>query len=171
MWANVQRDGRPAKYRWRPLFNAAKFGWHTLLQCRAVMLPRRKTRWNFQGCPKLTNRSQPLVGRSSLYYDDVWWRYRCLTSFFLIVDTCHICEDNRPTKFAMMPKWQFFCILYFQWAACSTIQTCILNLHEGHTMCGGMVDIQSRTAEIRRGKKIETTEQKYNGLPYYIGRP
>jgi len=26
MWANVQRDGRPAKYRWNPLFNAAKFG-------------------------------------------------------------------------------------------------------------------------------------------------
>jgi len=23
MWANSQRDGRPAKYRWRPLFNAA----------------------------------------------------------------------------------------------------------------------------------------------------
>ena len=26
MWANVQRDGRPVEYRWRPLFNAAKFG-------------------------------------------------------------------------------------------------------------------------------------------------
>ena len=26
MWANAQRDGRPAKYRWRRLFNAAKFG-------------------------------------------------------------------------------------------------------------------------------------------------
>ena len=26
MWANAQRDGRPAKYRWRSLFNAAKFG-------------------------------------------------------------------------------------------------------------------------------------------------
>jgi len=26
MWANAQRDGRPAKYRWRTLFNAAKFG-------------------------------------------------------------------------------------------------------------------------------------------------
>jgi len=46
-------------------------------------------------------------------------------------------------------------------------------------MCGSMVDIQSPTAEIRRGKKkegrrrkkIETTAQKYNGLPYYIGRP
>jgi len=23
MWANAQRDGRPAKYRWCPLFNAA----------------------------------------------------------------------------------------------------------------------------------------------------
>jgi len=37
------------------------------------------------------------------------------------------------------------------------------------------VDIQFATAEIRRGKKKieeeETTGQKYNGLPYSIGRP
>jgi len=26
MWANAKRDGRPAEYRWRPLFNAAKVG-------------------------------------------------------------------------------------------------------------------------------------------------
>jgi len=26
MWAIAQRDGCPAEYRWRPLFNAAKFG-------------------------------------------------------------------------------------------------------------------------------------------------
>ena len=26
MWANAQRDGRPAEYRWCPLFNAPKFG-------------------------------------------------------------------------------------------------------------------------------------------------
>jgi len=24
--ANAQRDGHPAEHRWRPLFNAAKFG-------------------------------------------------------------------------------------------------------------------------------------------------
>jgi len=36
MWANAQRDGRPAKYRWRPQFNAH--------YCRAVTLPRRETR-------------------------------------------------------------------------------------------------------------------------------
>ena len=26
MWANAQRDGRPAEQIWRPVFNAAKFG-------------------------------------------------------------------------------------------------------------------------------------------------
>ena len=26
MWANAQRDGRPAEHRWRPLFNATNFG-------------------------------------------------------------------------------------------------------------------------------------------------
>ena len=26
MWANAQRDDRPAEYRWCPLFNTAKFG-------------------------------------------------------------------------------------------------------------------------------------------------
>jgi len=41
-----------------------------------------------------------------------------------------------------------------------------------------MVNIQSPTAEIRRGKEEEEEERKkketwwkYNGLPYYIGRP
>jgi len=37
----------------------------------------------------------------------------------------------------------------------STFQTCILNSHKGHAMCGSMADIQSATAEIRRGKKEE----------------
>jgi len=82
MWASAQRDGRPAEYRWRPLFNAAKFGWCPLLECRAVTLPRSESRWNWKGCPKLANRSQPLVARSSPFYEDVWRRYRCLTGFF-----------------------------------------------------------------------------------------
>ena len=78
MWANAQRDGRPAEYRWRPLFNATKFGWRPLLECRAVTKPRRDTRWNMMGCPKPANRSQPLVGRSSPYCKDMWRRYCCL---------------------------------------------------------------------------------------------
>jgi len=34
MLANAQPDGRPAEHRWRPVFNAAKFGWR--LQLDAV---------------------------------------------------------------------------------------------------------------------------------------
>jgi len=98
MWAIAQRDGRPAKYRWRPLFNVAEFGWRPLLECRAVRLPRHETRWNLQGCPKVANRSQPLVGRVSPYYEDMWRRYRCLTSFFPIVDTCALAAKTQPDK-------------------------------------------------------------------------
>ena len=87
MWAYAQPDGRPAEYRWRHLFNAAKFGWRPLLECRTVTLPRRDTRWNMTGCPKPANWSQPLVGRSSPYRGDMWRRYCCLTGFFSIVDT------------------------------------------------------------------------------------
>jgi len=46
MWANAERDGCPAEYRWRTLFNAAKFGWCPLLEYRAVTLPRGETHWN-----------------------------------------------------------------------------------------------------------------------------
>jgi len=106
MWANAQRDGRPVEYRWRHLFNAAKFGWCLLLGCRAVTLPRRESCWNLQGCPKLANRSQPLGGWSSPYCEDMWGRYRCLTSFFPIVDTCLSCEDTARQSCAMVPKWR-----------------------------------------------------------------
>ena len=128
MWANAQRDGRPAEYRWRPLFNAAKFGWHPLLECRAVTLPRRESRWNLQGCPKLANRSQPLVGRSSPYYQYMWRRYWCLKVFFPIVDKCISSEDIARQSCAMVPKWQFLRPVFSR-AACSTFQTCILNSH------------------------------------------
>jgi len=74
-------------------------------------------------------------------------------SSFTIVDTCLSCEDTVWQSCAIVPKWRFFA-------------SCILNLHYGHTVCGSMVDIQSPTAEIRRGKKdgkkkkIEITGQK-----------
>jgi len=46
MWANAQLDGRPAEYRWRPLFNTAKIGWRPILEYRCM--PRRETRWNLR---------------------------------------------------------------------------------------------------------------------------
>jgi len=98
MWANAQRDGFPAEYRWRRLFNATKFGWCPLLERRAVTLPRRESRWNLQGCPKLANRSQPLGDRSSPYYENVWGRYRCLTSFFFRLSIHASAAKIQPDK-------------------------------------------------------------------------
>jgi len=103
MWAIAQRNGCRAKYRWFPLFNATKLGWRPILECRAVTLPRH---------------DQPLVGRSSLYCGDMWRRYCCLTSFF-----------PSPTELCDGAQMAIFCILYFQRAACSKFQTCILNSH------------------------------------------
>ena len=152
MWANAQPDGHPAEYRWRPLFNAAKYGWRPLLECHAVTLPRRETRWNLQGCPKLANRSQPLVGRSSPYYQDMRRRYCCLTSFFPIVDTCLSSEDIARQSCAMVWKWRFLRPVF----PASLVQH-IWDLHSkfalGHTMRGSMVDIRSAAAEIRWGKE------------------
>jgi len=107
MWADAQRDGRPAEYTWRPLFNTAKFGWRPLLEYRAVMLPRRERCWNLLGCPKLTKRSQPLVGRSSPYCREVG-EILLFNKFFLIVDTCLSCEYIAQQSCAMVPRWRIF---------------------------------------------------------------
>ena len=132
MWANAQPDGCHAEYRWRRLFNTAQFDWRPLLECRAVTMPRRETRWNLLRCPKLANRSQPLVGWSSPYCEDMWGWYCCLTSFFPIVDTFLNSGDIARQSCAMVPRWRTFgnfWVLYFQQATCSTFQTCILNSH------------------------------------------
>jgi len=53
MWANAQRDGRPAEYRWWHLFNAAV--WltpTTTVPCSNAAKTRNPL--NRLGCPKLT---------------------------------------------------------------------------------------------------------------------
>jgi len=53
MWANAQRDGRLPNIS-GALCSTTQFGWRPILECCAVTLPRRKTRWNLRGCPKVT---------------------------------------------------------------------------------------------------------------------
>jgi len=70
MWTNGQRDGRPAYYRWRPLFNATVWLTPTIrVPCSNAAKTRNPLK--FAGVPQLANRSQLLVGRSSPYYEDV----------------------------------------------------------------------------------------------------
>ena len=56
MWANAQRDGRPAEYRWRPLFNSAVWLTATAIECRAVTLPRRENPLKLLGVPQTGER-------------------------------------------------------------------------------------------------------------------
>jgi len=66
-----------------------------------------------------------------------------------------------PTKLCDGAQMAIFCVLYYSASRVQYIQTCILNSYKCHTVCGSMVDIQSATAEIRRGnKKEERRRQK-----------
>jgi len=86
--------------------------------------------------------------------------------------------DARCWNCAIVPIWRNFgdCLRPVFSASCMLH---VSALHPkfalSHTMCGSMVDIQSLTAEIRRGKKKkeeeETTGQKYNVRICYAGRP
>jgi len=112
MRANSQHDGRPSEYRWRPLFNATKFGWRPLLECRAVTLPGHETHWNLLGCPKLPNRSQPLVRGSSPYCGNMWRRYCCLTSFFRLSIYALVAKIQPDKVVRWCPYGDFLCHFY-----------------------------------------------------------
>jgi len=130
----------------------------TRVACRNAAQTRNPLK--FAGCPKLRNRSQPLENRSSPYCEGMWRRYCCLTSFFRL--SIHaLVAKIQPHKIVRWCRDGDFCVLYFQRAACSTFQTCILNLRQCHTMCPSMVDIQSAAAEIRRGKKERKIERHH----------
>jgi len=147
-----------------------------------VTKTKPETRWNLLGCPKTRT---DLSRYSETKFAILRGRLEEILLFNNFSNCGYIPELRRysPTKLCdgaqMANFWQLFCVLYFQLASCSSFQTCILNSHYGHTMCGSMPDIQSATAENRRRrkrkkkkgrKKEETTGRKYNGLPYSIGQ-
>ena len=115
MWANAQRDGRPAEYRRRPLFNAAKFCWCPLLECRAVTLPRREKPIEFAGVPQtgkpISAISGPKLATLWGHVEEVWLFNKF---FFPIVDTCLSCEDIAKQSCAMVPRWWFFLAIFLR---------------------------------------------------------
>jgi len=118
-WQNFVRGQEPPKCtQWTSPGETAKHRaefWLTSVErCRCSSEAKTQHCWKLLGCSKLANRSQPLVGRSS-HIVKTWRRYCCLAGFF---SDC----GARMANF-------WWCILYFQWAACSIFQTCILNLH------------------------------------------
>ena len=94
-----------------------------------------------------------------------------LNKFFPIVDTCLSCKDIAQQSCAMVPRWRFLATFLM---SCVSSEPRAAGFRPASEirMCRSMADIQSATAEIRRGKEEEvTTGHKYNGLLYSIGRP
>ena len=130
MLANAQRDGRPAEHRWCLLFNSAKSGWRPLLYAVQSRCQEAKPVEICRGAQT----PETISGVSGLTFTILWGHVEdiLLLSNFPIVDMCLSCEDTARQSCAMVPRWRFlatFCVLYFQRAACSTFQTCILNSH------------------------------------------
>jgi len=106
MWANAQRDGRPVEYRWRPLFNAAKFGSRcTWLHCSNAAKTRKPLK--FAGVPQT---GKPISAVSGPKFA-IFWRLvdevLLLNNFFPIVDTCLSCKDIARQSCAMVPRLRF----------------------------------------------------------------
>jgi len=94
MWANAQRDGHPAEYRWRPLFNAAVWLTPTTrVSCSNAGKTRNPLK--LPGVPKLTKGSQPLEPRGPKFtiLRGHVGEILLLNKFFPIVVICLSCED------------------------------------------------------------------------------
>jgi len=115
MWVNAQRDGRPAKYRWRPLFNAAV--WLTPTT-RVPCSNAAKTRNPFK-LPGVPQTNETISAASEPKFTILWGHVEeilLLNKFFV-----GWCQDG--------DIWRLFWVLHLQRAACSTFQNCILNSH------------------------------------------
>ena len=97
-----------------------------------------------------------------------------LNKFFPIVDTCFSCEDIARQSCAMAPRWRFLATflrpvfsepLAVGFIPASEIRTKVTPCVEVWQTCN------LRQLRLGEEKKEVTTGQKYNGLPYYIGRP
>jgi len=107
MWANDQRDGRPAEYRWRPLFNAAVWLTPTTKEpCSNAAKTRNPLK--LAGVPQ-TNETISAAGRPK--FTILWGHLEdilLLNTFFPIVDMCLRCEDIARQSCAMVPRWRIF---------------------------------------------------------------
>ena len=106
MWANAQRDGRPAEYRWRPLFNAAVWLTPTTrVPCSNVA--KTRTPLKFARVPQTNETISAASGPKFMLWAHVE-KILLLNKFFPIVDTCLSCEDIARQNCGMVPRWRLF---------------------------------------------------------------
>jgi len=121
MSANAQRDGRTAEYMCRPLFNATKFGWCPLVECRAVRLPTRNP-LKFSGVPQTPEPISAVSGPKFTILRGHVEVVLLLNKFFSDC-RCLSCEDTGTAQQScvMVPRWRFFCVIF---ACCIPSELC-----------------------------------------------
>jgi len=155
VWANAQRDGRPAEYRWHPLLNAAVW----LTPSTRVPCSNAAKTQNPLKLPEVPQTNETISAVSGPKFTILWGYVEeilLLSKFFRLSIHALVAKIYPDKVVGWCPDgdfWRRFWVLHLQRAAYSTFQTCILNSHYGHTMCQSIVDIQPAAAEIRRGKK------------------
>jgi len=110
----------------RLVFKVSDFCLHTCSYCAMPLFKIKPSKPPFAGVPQ-TRQQISAVSRPKFTILSGHVEVLLFNKFFPIVDTCLRFEDIALQSRAMVPKWRFFCVLYFQRAACSTFQTCILN--------------------------------------------
>jgi len=108
MWANAQRDGRPAEYRWRPLFNTAVWLTPTTrVPCSNAAKTRNPLK--LPGVPQTNETiSAASVPKFTILCGHVE-EVLLLNKFFSYcrLDTCLNCKDIARQSCAMVPRWRF----------------------------------------------------------------
>ena len=105
MWANAQRDGRPAKYRWRPLLKAAVWLTPTTrVPCSNAAMTRNPLK--LPGSPQTNETISAASGPKYTILQGHVEEILLLKSFFPIVDMCRSCEDIARQSCAMVPTAQ-----------------------------------------------------------------
>jgi len=91
----------------------ARFGWPPVSDVAAVT-----NQLKFAGCPKPPNRSQPLVGRSSSHFGDLWKEILLFNKFFFRLSIHALVAKMQHKKVVRLcPDAELvaiFCVLYFR---------------------------------------------------------
>ena len=123
MWANAQRDGRPAEYRWRPLFNAAVW-----------LCSNAAKKWNLLKFAEVPQTNETISATSGPKFTILWGHVEeilLLNKFFFRLSIRALVAKTQPDKVLWWcpdgTSLAIFCVLYFQRATCSTFQ--FLDLH------------------------------------------
>ena len=127
MWANAQRDGCPAEYRWCPLFNAAVW----LTPTTRVPCSNAAKMRNPLKLPGVPQTNETISAASGPKFTILWGHVKeivLLNKFLSIVDTCLSCEDIVRESCGMVPRWRFLATFLGPAFAASHVQH-ISDLH------------------------------------------